>query len=216
MSRSRAVPPPPPPREFPQRRSRETHGRILAAALGLYGERGFHATQMPDIAERAGLSVGGLYRYFRNKHQVFLEVVHRGLESNRLEQDRMLAAIESQLEAGGFDLRVLCQGIVDWTWNALHRVPPDLLRTFASMSYADPDFATLSDQYDRYERKQLARVLGRITSRSRIPSPLAAARLVDLIVPTVGIWTALHPEDARGVKEALVEMLHRYLAGPEI
>ena len=47
-----------------------------------------------------------------------------------------------------------------------------------------------------------------------MPSPLAAARLVDLIVPTVAIWTALHPDEARGVKEATVEMIYRYLAAP--
>ncbi len=207
----RAVPAPPAPREFQQARSRASYERILVAALQLYGERGFHATQTPDIAERAGMSVGGLYRYFRDKHQIFLEVVHRGLEHNRLEQDRMVAAVEAALESGEVDLRGLVEQVVDWTWKALHPVPPDLLRTFAAMVYADPAFAELSDRYDRYERQALARVLGKITSRKRIRSPLAAARLLDLIVPTVAIWTALHPDEARGVKEATVEMICRYL-----
>lgn len=82
----------------------------------------------------------------------------------------------------------------------------------ADSAYADPAFATLNDQYDRYERQVIARLLKRVTPRERIPSPLAAARLIDLIVPTVATWTALHPEDARGVKEATVDMVHRYLA----
>lgn len=208
-----AVPAPPPPRRFKQSRSRASYERILAAALELYAERGFHATRTPDIAERAGMSVGGLYRYFRDKHQVFREIVHRGLESNRLEQDRMLADVEAALEEGEVDLRRLAEQVVDWTWGRLHPVPPDLLRTFAAMVYVDPAFAELSDRYDRYERQAFARVLGRLTSRRRIRSPLAAARLIDLVVPTVAIWTALHPDEARGVKEATVEMLHRYLEG---
>jgi AcrR family transcriptional regulator len=158
------------------------------------------------------MSVGGLYRYFRDKHQIFLEVVHRALEHNRQEQDRMVAAVEAALAAGEVDLRRVVEQVVDWTWKALHPVPPDLLRTFAAMAYTDRAFSELSNQYDRYERQALARVLGKLTSRERVPSPLAAARLVDLIVPTVGIWTALHPDDARGVKEATVEMIYRYLA----
>jgi AcrR family transcriptional regulator len=161
------------------------------------------------------MSVGGLYRYFRDKHQVFLELVHRVLESNRQEQDRMVAALEAELAAGRDDLRRVIEGVVDWTWKALHPAPPDLLRTMAAMAYSDPAFSELIDQYDRYERKALARVLAKLTSRERVPSPLAAARLIDLVVPTVAIWTALHPNDARGVKQATVEMIHRYLAADD-
>ncbi len=209
---SRTAPAPPAPREFKQTRARASYERILVAAVQLYGERGFQATQTPDIAARAGMSVGGLYRYFRDKHQIFLEVVHRALEHNRQEQDRMVAAVEVALAAGEVDLRRVIEHIVDWTWKALHPVPPDLLRTFAAMAYTHTAFAELSDQYDRYERQAFARVLGKLTSRERVRSPLAAARLLDIIVPTVGIWTALHPDDARGVKEAMVEMICRYLA----
>ena len=210
----KTVPVPPAPREFQQARSRATYERILAAAFELYAEQGFHATQTPDIAERAGLSVGGFYRYFRDKHQVFLELVHRGLERNRQVQDQMLASVEAELAVGEIDLHRAIEGIVDWTWKALHPTPPDLLRTLSAMAYLDPAFAELIDQYDRYERKALSRLLAKLTSRKRVPSPLAAARLVDLIVPNVAIWTALHPDEARGVKEATVEMLYRYLADP--
>lgn len=206
------VPVPAPPRVFPQARSRASYERILTAALGLYAERGFHATQVPEVAERAGISVGGFYRYFRDKHEVFLELVHRVLEHNCQLQDRMIAELEAKLERGEADVRRVVQDMVDWTWQALLSAPPDLLRTFAAMAYQDPAFAALSDQYDRYERRALAGVLAKLTSRKRIPSPLAAARLVDLLVPTVAIWSALHPGEARGVKEATVEMLVRYLS----
>jgi AcrR family transcriptional regulator len=213
--RARRLPLPPAPREFQQTRARASYERILSAARDLYAERGFHATQTPDIAARAGISVGGLYRYFRDKHEIFLELVHRTLERNRQEQDRIASALEAAIAANTVDLRRVVEGIVDWTWQALHRAPPDLLRTFAAMAYSDPGFSALADEYDRYERKVIARLLGKLTSRERVPSPLAAARLVDLVVPTVAIWTALHPAEARGVKEATVEMLYRYLAPPE-
>ena len=109
------------------------------------------------------------------------------------------------------DLRAFIEGIVEWTWRALEPAPPDLLRTFSAMSIQDPVLSELCDQYDRYERKAFARMLAKLTPRDRIPSPLAAARLIDLVVPTVAMWALLHPDDSRGVKEAAVDMIYRYL-----
>src|SRR5687767_8065695 len=40
---------------------------IMAAALELFEERGFHGTAVPLVAERAGVGAGTLYRYFENK-----------------------------------------------------------------------------------------------------------------------------------------------------
>ena len=40
---------------------------ILGAALGLFVERGFYGTAVPEIAERAGVGAGTIYRYFESK-----------------------------------------------------------------------------------------------------------------------------------------------------
>lgn len=40
---------------------------ILAAALGLFVERGFHGTAVPEVAARAGVGAGTIYRYFASK-----------------------------------------------------------------------------------------------------------------------------------------------------
>lgn len=40
---------------------------ILAAALELFTERGFHGTAIPLVAERAGVGAGTIYRYFESK-----------------------------------------------------------------------------------------------------------------------------------------------------
>lgn len=41
--------------------------RILAAALTVFARQGVHGTPVPPIAAAAGISVGGLYRYFASK-----------------------------------------------------------------------------------------------------------------------------------------------------
>jgi AcrR family transcriptional regulator len=40
---------------------------VLAAALQLFSERTWEGTNIPDIAERAGVAVGSVYRYFPSK-----------------------------------------------------------------------------------------------------------------------------------------------------
>ncbi|HVV83873.1 MAG TPA: TetR family transcriptional regulator [Kofleriaceae bacterium] len=40
---------------------------ILEAALELFVERGFHGTAVPEVAERAGVGAGTIYRYFASK-----------------------------------------------------------------------------------------------------------------------------------------------------
>jgi AcrR family transcriptional regulator len=62
-------PPPPSPRSTAKADPRVGDKRegILAAALDLFVERGFHGATVPEIAERAGVGAGTIYRYFVSK-----------------------------------------------------------------------------------------------------------------------------------------------------
>jgi AcrR family transcriptional regulator len=52
-----------------------TREQILAAARDLIRERGLGAATTRAIAERARCAEGNIYRYFRHKHALFLELV---------------------------------------------------------------------------------------------------------------------------------------------
>jgi AcrR family transcriptional regulator len=47
---------------------------ILGAALDLFVERGFYGTAVPDIAEKAGVGAGTIYRYFESKEALVNEL----------------------------------------------------------------------------------------------------------------------------------------------
>ncbi|WP_305042247.1 TetR/AcrR family transcriptional regulator [Geoalkalibacter sp.] len=49
---------------------------ILDAALVLFAERGFHGAPTSLIAERAGVGVGTIYRYFKDKDALIHAVFH--------------------------------------------------------------------------------------------------------------------------------------------
>ncbi len=162
------------------------------------------------------MSVGGLYRYFRDKRQIFIELIHRILETNRILQDESAETLARALESGETDLRSAVDEIVDFVWRQHEQIPGRLLQTFAAMRHQDRELAGLMEQYDRYERAALAKMLGRITPREWIPSPLAAVKLLDIALPALAGWAALHPgAESRGVKEATAQMLSRYLVPPE-
>ena len=54
-------------------------GRLVQAALDLYGERGFEQTTVAEIAERAGLTERTFFRHFADKREVLFAGAH-GLE----------------------------------------------------------------------------------------------------------------------------------------
>lgn len=48
---------------------------IEDAAIELFMEYGYHATSMRQIAERAGLALGGIYNHFKSKDEIFEAIV---------------------------------------------------------------------------------------------------------------------------------------------
>jgi AcrR family transcriptional regulator len=52
---------------------------ILAAATKLFGNKGFDATLMDEIAKVAGLAKGTLYLYFKSKDDIYQAVVRQAL-----------------------------------------------------------------------------------------------------------------------------------------
>ncbi len=56
-------------------RGEATRARLVEAAYQQFLQRGFHGTTMRQIAEAAGLAVGGIYNHFRSKEDVFAAVL---------------------------------------------------------------------------------------------------------------------------------------------
>lgn len=48
---------------------------IEDAAIELFMEQGYHATSMRQIAERAGLALGGIYNHFASKDEIFEAII---------------------------------------------------------------------------------------------------------------------------------------------
>lgn len=53
----------------------ERKQQLVDAAVALFAERGYAATRISDICERAGVAKGLFYWYFPTKHDLFVELV---------------------------------------------------------------------------------------------------------------------------------------------
>src|ERR1043165_8141927 len=62
-----------------RRRKDARPSEILEAALACFTERGLAAARLDDVAQRAGVTKGTLYLYFRNKEELFEAVVRQSL-----------------------------------------------------------------------------------------------------------------------------------------
>jgi len=86
-----------------RQKSDEKRDEILAAAELEFARREFHQVLMDDVAARAGVGKGTLYRYFPTKEELFLAMVLRGLDESHGEFlrafDDETAAIETILES---------------------------------------------------------------------------------------------------------------------
>lgn len=53
-----------------------TRGDIVEAAYRLFMKQGYHGTSMRQIAQAAGIALGGIYNHFSSKEEIFLAVLH--------------------------------------------------------------------------------------------------------------------------------------------
>ena len=74
----------------------------MDAAVELFYQRGYQATGVQDIVDRAGYTKGALYHYFKSKEDLLLEI-HDVFMSYGLERGREIIRGDSQREHGVVD-----------------------------------------------------------------------------------------------------------------
>ena len=65
---------------------------LLQAALAAFSEKGYHATAMDDIADRAGVSKPVLYQHFDSKLELYLAIANQV-------RDEIVATVETALSS---------------------------------------------------------------------------------------------------------------------
>lgn len=156
--------------EFRQERSRRSYQALLDAAEVLFGSQGYDAVGTPEIAEKAGVSVGTFYRYFEDKHEVYLEIMRRDLASayrdtiERLTPDHFVGKARHETISAG------CAVLFDHVLSK-----PQLTRSFMEMSLRDTEVAELRRAFEQLAVQRLTSLIEAITTRATVPDPEAFA-----------------------------------------
>ena len=87
--------------ETPQRKRRKEArpSEIVEAGLREFSEKGFAAARLDDIAARAGIVKGTIYRYFENKEALFREAVRLRILPVLAEAEEMVERYPGPTEA---------------------------------------------------------------------------------------------------------------------
>lgn len=81
------------------RRKEARPGELIEAALALFVEKGFAATRVEEVAQRAGVSKGTLFLYFASKEDLFRAVVRANISNQLSAMERELQGHEGSSEA---------------------------------------------------------------------------------------------------------------------
>jgi TetR/AcrR family fatty acid metabolism transcriptional regulator len=84
---------------------------ILGAAAAVFAAKGFHQALMDDVAARAGIGKGTIYRYFAGKEDLFFSILDAEVDDLRARLEHAAASRQSPDRA----LRAMIATLADFT-----------------------------------------------------------------------------------------------------
>lgn len=162
-----------------QSRSVETFNSILDAAAALMEERGYEQVTTHQIAERAGVSVGALYRYFEDKQAILKELYGREVSGLR---KRVLEEV-SIADIVGQDIPMLVRKTMTLTFKIFSE-RPGLRRVLSEQARKIPELVELR----RSQEEEVHRAVRQILSAApgvRLPDVEVGAYLVSLFMESL-------------------------------
>jgi AcrR family transcriptional regulator len=196
--------------DFRQERSRRSYLALIDAATALFSAREYDAVGTPEIAQRAGVAVGTFYRYFGDKHEVYLEVVRRTMMAA---YRATLAGLGPERFAGRARHETIRETLAVLFDHVLER--PQLSRSITEMALRDAQVAELQRAFDALAVRRLAALIAAIVPPTVIPDPDATAYVLLGSATQTAYGLAGHlgapPIDAERARGALALFIERTL-----
>lgn len=175
-----------------------SRGRLLDAAVDLFGRRGYGDTTVSEIAREAGVSKGLVYHYFDTKRDLLAAVIRRGerrLEGllARHDPDEGIAALPAVVMGS---LGLVAEDLAYWRLRFALRMRPDLRAELGLTRWS----------------RSLEEVLRRCLEASGVDRPSAEARVLGAAVDGAAQHYVLDP-DRYPLAEVAERLVARYLSG---
>lgn len=155
----------PDPASLPQGQQ-ERRQRIVGAAIALLEEGEYDAIQMRDVANKAGVALATIYRYFTSKEHLYAAALLEwaaGFDGRRLSRSADRESDEAQL-------RALMRRAV----RAFERYPQMMRAEIVLESSNDPNARRL---FDEFAKRNVGALMDALSSTD----PVRAAAIVDTV-----------------------------------
>ncbi|MBC7977312.1 MAG: TetR/AcrR family transcriptional regulator [Myxococcales bacterium] len=196
--------------DFRQDRARRSYLALIEAATVLFAARGYDAVGTPEIAQHAGVSVGTFYRYFDDKHEIYLEIARRTMVAAyqgtiaHLGPERFLGL--ARHETISETIALLFEHVLS---------QPELTRSFQAMSLRDAQVAEVSRAFEQVAISRITALIVAIVPRDIVPDPEATAWVLHGAAMHTAYGLAGHygppPIDADRARQALTDFIERAL-----
>jgi AcrR family transcriptional regulator len=195
-----------------QARSEATVDAIVDAATRILAKRGYLGTTTNHIAERAGVSIGSFYEYFRNKDAVVRAVLEKHMTAGEaLFAERAQAALQGAALSDDALLQLLVASFVDF-----HADNPRLHRVLSSEVPQTPYVQKRTGELERKIVEVVALMIAQSPSAKVNDARLAAQICVQTVDALAHRWVIDEkkgPVAAATLTAELSRMLSGYLRG---
>lgn len=203
-----------------QRRKTARPDELLEAALALFVERGFAATRIDDVAQRAGVSKGTVYLYWSSKEDLLRNVIQRFLGDHLDHGEELLARHD------GTVVDLLRTRYVEWWTDVLESPAAGVFKLMLAEARNFPDVAQFY-QREVVERGRgmILRLLEHGVARGEIrpldPDQAAFSLLMPMVMLCVHrhsldlCWPAGGPDHSQAMVRGHVELLLQGLLADE-
>ena len=176
----------------------------MAAALSVLREKGWQDATLAEIARRADIVEGSVYRFFANKHDLLIAVLERWYEGMIADFDAQLAGIPAVRDRLRFMI---------WRHLTTIRDEPMLCNAMfrevrSSPGYADSSVSKLNRRYVRRTQDVVREGMASGAFRAKLPMPLVRDSIFGSIEHQT--WDYLHGRgtlDVDAVADALIDLL---------
>lgn len=176
--------------------------RILDAAASIIAEKGLGA-EVKEIADRAGVGIGTIYRNFPTKDDLVAAIITDMLDTTR-------AALEQAVE--GQDPAEAVAAYIRAIFDVMPRFTPIVMAMLSGSVSADLKGRMLDMMLDEQLKSLVERGIASGAFRKDLDSDLAAAFIANTFHPMV--YLALEGKlDAPAMAEGYIDLVHRALRG---
>jgi AcrR family transcriptional regulator len=189
---------------------------ILEAAVAVFVSDGFAAAKLDDVAEKAGVAKGTIYLHFKDKQDLFEQMVREAVSP-------VIARLEALAKVPDLPADLAFRGLFEvFQTEVLGTTRKDLLRLVMTEG---PRFPAIAAFYHREVVARGMKLMGEVLRRAAEKGELAADGLAaypqlvvaPLILAVVwdGLFRAIQPLDVKGLLEVYRALLLRDQGGGE-